>query len=1600
MQSNQELSTQLGVIESEAQQSENKTIPLLYEKTRLETELQSLQNHSIWLQQELSRKTDECLEVKREANSRRETLESDLEIANDERARVSKDLQASKLAESRLSKEVETLSNRLQTREQDLIATKEDMEQELQEQRKIVDLQKECLDNWESRHNLVVRENEALKATAEAAAAAEASRDDQLAQLEATMKEEMKTKLQEQAKSYELKLGGRSSLIPVLPALQNIAGEEQDEPMNMTDLYSKYEEARLAFQQEQIQKKHWEDQFKNVEKDLLKLRPTMLRQSKELDIAHQKNQDFRVRLEQAIADRNDARDEAGMAQHEASNLRKSLNARSVESAELARQVQRMLVSKAGGNPDDSIPTSVEQMQTLNQQLITDNRELKSTVEKLEHQLDADDLLKELELQKMQVAKLVAHRQEQEDLVDELRSRNALYMELLAAQDKNLLTPDEEHNAVELVNKQSARSKELEDSNDKLRGELARVQSTLDSMEREKEVSAEMLARYEIHRDDLKKKLDEMEKSVLAAKGEAARAQVEASFSQAAFDREHEDAKRVRDESKSLQKSYNELQNNVTRLHEKLNDMNVALSNAKEKERHALTNLSLFEQKLLASKRAEERLVKEKEELHGNLKREGGYTDAIRRIEEVVVSRSEADKESLQNQLQKADLELTSLKKKFQTDVSNMEAKLGEREAKLGELTKSQQSATADLNSADRKLLETERELQAAESRCVSLEMQLSGAKKRLGESDSDEGPELSMQATIDELNSKLAVFSTEKDSLEERVSTYKKLSDDHEKALKSSVERMKQLELERDEAKASFNKQLEALNEKEQRQNDMIKDLSRDLLNRQQERESQIAEKDSRINQLEAEIAVSKAEAESAKQATLTMQHEVEAKSNDAALSSRNYNRELQEHAKARQSLQEALDEIATLKEARLEAMNKVEQARKQSDLGREQWEKEKTDMAQREATLQDSLEESRAQNTALLTQLEALSQLPPGKDGSDVQAAESTIVSFLQSENGLLRTQLDTATRSLERERASLSVVKRSLEEVEAERDSLKRLESGQSVAEKSHDEQGDQIKLLQDSNSLLRAQVDKLEGKKETLEARVRSLHESASPVEKREQELKSKIAVLETEKESIKREAASWQQRLESFVTNRNHIDPIDHQRVKDELAAKTTEATEAASKIKAMEEEMETQNAWKKATEQESTRMRTFAKNLKAQSDKQKKEIESLNQEKQKLLKSSANASAVVTERDDLKTKVQKLLAEAESTKTQLEGSNSQNEKLRETLRKFKKENTELKATNVSLQQEPPSKPVSAAMEAAPAAPAPPLSTTQPAAKDVTALHLPKVPAEGFRFGPNRVAVKAPSQLSAVAAPFAPGATKPPAKTLRRTSGDLKEEEMKRKLQQKKLMLEAKLKEAAEAKKKRSAETASLESASKKPRMEAKEESSAPPADTQSKAAESKDGEDKKKESTDGGDAKTGPFKLPAKPASTLAQKPSESPFAKSGITTQPAVFGQSSSLTSPFGTASTKPDASFASPSFLNMKPPGSSSAAPTFTFGKSANIQLQPPAQQAGPPTLPFGVFGTSSSGATSFGSIASGSGMRPLFGDPPQEEEQKEETKEESKET
>lgn len=1313
---NNEYKAKMAQSEAQSKLDDSSVLPLQYQVQRLQAEIDTVQTHSNWLEEELRQKSEEISHLKMIHASENASLRGQADMAVAEKESMEIELNSLRTAVNDLQKKNGVLSREVFEAKQEAIDTKASTEEELVASRRVADLQKLQLERLQQRYDGMAKQLQALKSMAEKA---EKETENQWKEQERQMQVASKRVLAEQASEYQQKIAQMQeqineanrrckkaedgllrietpSIVRALPPSDTgrMIGEEVsgEEPLNLTDLYKRLAETEDALNAEVTRRTKVEIKFARLEAEIEANAPIFQQQRQECELARERQVEYMKRTENALNDAAAARSDAAMLQDEMSRLRKRNDELVEDAKEMAKQIQGMLLSNTTGVENPTVPQTVAQMQAANQRLLKEYRELKKRHDDLEKKLNDDEKGHAIEQYKRQLESIQMDQKRQEMMITSIVQQRDLYRALVMKTDPNMLGSEDESSAMEIVKRQSVRSNALHDENMKIYNELTQANAQLDSLKRDKEAFVERLQRYEVLNGELSSTVDRLASEVSSHKAAVARSEADASYHKEKVGRLEESLQRNREELNQVISSKDRLMKLNSDLEQAISKANAVSSNLDAELRQAKSKLSMAEAQLESAKAAEKRISDEAVQLRSELSRQGAMIESIQRIESSLASRNNSEIESYKAEITALREKLSEMQSKSGTDSEDLHGKIAEQALRIQQLEASRTKSAKDALDAKNESVESLKKVEEAMKNVAMLEAQLKAAKKRLGDTGNDQDTEAEISSKLASVTADLESAKKQVDQWKERAATYEKLAKENEKAVAQMTEASRDAKNRLDEELKKLREELQETNSEMQKKKEVITELTNDLSSQRADREKAVNKVRKEVIALKADVDKYQKAAEVAEQRYNEINAELSVLRADLAGAQSNYERELELHANARSDLRATREEYE--KELRLRQNAEQEAARIKGELEMQQslFNLEKSKRDDEAKLLEQSLEDSRAQNSLLHTQLEKINEQIDKMRSSGIEG-DSTgegrvedflgddemsnlrrtvtelreLVKFVRSEKDAIQSQLDAARRATDRERSKASITLRNLEETRAElkvaqEASHEKMADASALSKKLKTNE-EQCRLLNDSNAHLQQQVLELQKKLSKATEDLEKSQKALQPAEKLQKELESDKAALLAEKESLMKEIEDWKKRVQSFVSRFNQVDPEEHKK----LAKKTED----------LEKQVKDLQAKKVEAENETKRIRGLASRASAQltQNKQlvenhKKTIAKLTTEKEELVKSQKD-SASQKELNDLKEAMSKLEKERGNEATLLKSANDMNEKLRDRLRQFQK-----------------------------------------------------------------------------------------------------------------------------------------------------------------------------------------------------------------------------------------------------------------------------------------------------------------------------------------
>lgn len=1083
----------------------------------------------------------------------------------------SAEIAAQKLQNDSLKRRLDLSQRELLEREENHANSLHELRLEIQSERRLVALNKENIARLEERYNDAVREIETARSLASVA------RQDHLRAIEdlrAEWEEDFNKRLLQSAEEYEDKIEGykrqldsasieKAQLEDQLMSSGGVRvpqiewNSDSDEPMTLTKLYEKLSEAEDMIRKERGERKKLELYLERVQKDVEAYVPRQMMERKEYEFAMAETHEIQIRLNDALEERQRAITELHRVEKELSDTAREYDICQRESNDLARQVQNLLQRSL----EDGDLAS--EMAEQSRRLIQEHHRMSIEIDELNNKLDNDSVqrkLREFEAMKEEM-------ENQATLVSNIIQQRDLYRALLSKHDSKLLDDASGGGAIVATKDQLERYSESESKNKDMADTISKLNAEVASLLNEKSGLEERLARTDSYANDLSVSMSKLQADLSAAHAATARSQAEASFHVQKVGRLEESLEATKKELAHLiteKQRVNILNDN---LQQRLSQYRDLESKLQEDLRQAQVQIRFAESKAASLTEIESRLTADNNSLRSELARHLALQESIQKLEFQLSGRSVEDRDRLEDEVTKLTSLLQSDRTKFTLEKEKLENLLADAELRMKDAEKSKlEVLTANLKTKE-DLAMAEADKKLLRDRCESLEKSLATAKATVEESGTDNDD----KQIIESLTLEIQTLKEELQAATQKVEDFKKMAKESESTLVDSTNANRVFKEATSAEIEKLRNDLKFANEVTIAKQKAFEDLSNDLNSKKSGHDKTLGELKTKVESLEIELKSSVANQEAYKKQYEEVKSEILIYKADIRTSNNNYERELALHAEARRELQrtrEALEsESRLLRDAQLELENVKSEI-----------EKEKSALAEAnqhtmdfETEDQNRLKELNEQNKILHNQISFLNEViekhqadklaavssdAPGSDRTlsteDVtilskQVAElREVLRYVRNEKDIVETQLQSARRNAEAERAAAEIAKRSLEQLRIEIDLLtkSKSESGSTsndivIIESKLKQAEDQVDLLKESNRLLREETGRLQefifkAKNESSDMSIKL--ESA---EHRCLVLETDKSALEAEKKSLDKELEEWKDRVKNLVTQFHQV-----------------------------------------------------------------------------------------------------------------------------------------------------------------------------------------------------------------------------------------------------------------------------------------------------------------------------------------------------------------------------------------------------------------------------------------------------------------------------
>ncbi|RMZ85115.1 hypothetical protein DV738_g382, partial [Chaetothyriales sp. CBS 135597] len=600
------------------------------------------------------------------------------------------------------------------------------------------------------------------------------------------------------------------------------------------------------------------------------------------------------------------------------------------------------------------------------------------------------------------------------------------------------------------------------------------------------------------------------------------------------------------------------------------------------------------------KNVESRLIEDNESLRNERSRVDQMNNNLQNL---LNEREQADSETrrrLQSQVESLETELQATKRKLSEEEEDYRKASLRREYEQEQSQKKIDDLFTSLSSAREELASAKTARDHLEARVSELTVELRSAEERIGllnkptvaaeeTAEDNISTEQALALQVSELKRDIELKDAEIERLEEQIDVYKGISQSSEERLQELSETNDQY---REETSAELAEKDSKIKDLEQRIEDISAELNRtnSALSKIRDEQSESARRlDEQKVVLEAEITRLKEQEERyAEQAHFNLETTKE-QARIAIEAQQNYEKEVVKHGEAAKLLQTVRTEA---NELRLELVNLRGQAESaQASLLQKEssWEELKDRYEREIADLKKRREEVQQQNSLLHDQLEKLSQQISSlqQDRAALALGDTTatddsvggdgnlqeVIKYLRREKEIVDMQLHLSSQEAKRLRQQLDFTKTRLDETQLKLDQQRIVEIDSERNAASHEklmETLNELNLFRESSVTLRAEAKEARQALAAKAARVEELESQIQPLLAKVGELEHLAELRDGEIKILQNDRDQWQQRTENILSKYNRVDPAELEALKqqlDSLQAERDAAVEAREALQA-------------------------------------------------------------------------------------------------------------------------------------------------------------------------------------------------------------------------------------------------------------------------------------------------------------------------------------------------------------------------------------------------------------------------------------------------
>lgn len=684
------------------------------------------------------------------------------------------------------------------------------------------------------------------------------------------------------------------------------------------------------------------------------------------------------------------------------------------------------------------------------------------------------------------------------------------------------------------------------------------------------------------------------------------------------------------------------------------------------------------------KSVERRLIEDNE----SIRIERGRLDSLNAsLQTMINEREQTEAESrrrLQSQTETLETELQAAKRQLNQELEETKKLALRREYEHDQSQKRIDDLVTSLGLTKEELASAKTSRDHLQARVDEMTVELRSAEERIEvltrpaepTTDANASEETSLtkeqelEVEVSELRRDLELKVSELERANEQVEVYKAISQSSEERLQELSETNEQY---REDTEAALAEKDSKIKDLEQRAEDISAELSTTNSELSRLRDEQ-AEADRKLDEQKSSFAADierlKDEAEkSAEQA----QFNLEASKIQAQIATdaqQNYENELVKHAEAAKTVQIVREEANQLRLQMVDLKTQAETAKANLDQKSSSWDEMKDRFERETADLKQRREEVSKQNNLLHNQLESVTQqisalqrdraaLAEGQESesSGPSTAEldklQEVITYLRREKDIVDVQYQLSTQEAKRLRQQLDFTQSQLDDTRLKLDQQRRVEADAERNALSHNQLMDtlnELNLFRESSVTLRAEAKRSAQALAEKSSRVDELEGQVQTLNARVAELENLVELREGELKLSQEDRDHWQQRTQNILSKYDRVDPADLEALKENIGTLETERDEARNELSNVSAERDqAKDELQTQIDGQQAAIKESNADLRSRLSTQFKEVVQKN--KAALNEVKAQLDAASAEKDALQ-------IELDSTKEQLETSQAQ------------------------------------------------------------------------------------------------------------------------------------------------------------------------------------------------------------------------------------------------------------------------------------------------------------------------------------------------------